>query len=66
LAQAVVQSLDASVEIHVARNPDRENPVARYVPSVDRAATMLGLEQIVSLPEAIRRTARWHVEGEKG
>jgi nucleoside-diphosphate-sugar epimerase len=63
LAQAVVQSLSASVEIHVARSPDRESPVARYVPSVDRAKAMLGLDQTVSLQEAIRRTARWHVGG---
>lgn len=65
LAQSVVQSLDASVEIHVARSPDGESPVARYVPSVDRAIAMLGLDQTVSLQEAIRRTARWHVGGVK-
>jgi dTDP-glucose 4,6-dehydratase len=63
LAQAVVRSLDASVEIHVARSPDRDSPIARYVPSVDRATAMLGLEQTVSLQEAIRRTARWHAGG---
>jgi dTDP-glucose 4,6-dehydratase len=63
LAQAVVQSLDASVEIHVARSPDRESSIARYVPAVNRATAMLGLDQTVSLQEAIRRTARWHVGG---
>jgi dTDP-glucose 4,6-dehydratase len=63
LAQTVVQSLNAATEIHVAKNPASGNPVARYVPSVDRAKAMLGLSQTVSLQEAIRRTARWHVGG---
>jgi dTDP-glucose 4,6-dehydratase len=63
LAQAVVQSLNASTEIHVSKNPTPGAEVARYVPSVDRAKTMLGLNQTVSLQEAIRRTAQWHVGG---
>jgi nucleoside-diphosphate-sugar epimerase len=63
LAQAVVQSLNSSVEVHVAKSLDPGVPVARYVPSVNRAKTMLGLDQTVSLQEAIRRTARWHVGG---
>jgi nucleoside-diphosphate-sugar epimerase len=63
LAQAVVQSLNASTEIHVAKSPTSGAEIARYVPSVDRAKAMLGLNQTVSLPEAIRRTADWHVGG---
>jgi nucleoside-diphosphate-sugar epimerase len=63
LAQAVVQSLNASTEIHVAKSPTPGAAVARYVPSVNRAKTMLGLNQTVSLQEAIRRTANWHVGG---
>jgi dTDP-glucose 4,6-dehydratase len=61
LAQAVVQSLDASTEIHVAKRPVAGAEIARYVPSVDRAKAMLGLHQTVSLQDAIRRTADWHV-----
>lgn len=34
----------------------------RYVPSTERARTELGLTETVSLPEAIRRTIRWHRE----
>jgi nucleoside-diphosphate-sugar epimerase len=60
LAQAVVQSLGASAEIHVAKSSAPGAAVARYVPSVERARTVLGLEQTVSLQEAIRRTAEWH------
>jgi len=63
LAQVVVQSLNASVEVHVAKSPDPGVPVARYVPSVSRAKALLGLDQTVSLQEAIRKTARWHVGG---
>jgi dTDP-glucose 4,6-dehydratase len=65
LAQAVVQSLKASNEIQVAKSQAPGAAVARYVPSVDRAKAMLGLNQTVSLQEAIRRTADWHV-GRKG
>jgi len=36
--------------------------IARYVPSVDRANTVLGLLQTVSLQEAICRTAEWHLQ----
>jgi nucleoside-diphosphate-sugar epimerase len=63
LAQAVVRSLNAETEIYVAKSPTPGAPVARYVPSVDRAKAMLGLDQTVSLQEAIRRTAKWHVGG---
>jgi nucleoside-diphosphate-sugar epimerase len=62
LAQAVVQSLDASTEIYVAKNPTPGAAIARYVPSVDRAKATLGLRQTVSLREAIRRTARWQLQ----
>jgi nucleoside-diphosphate-sugar epimerase len=61
LAQAVVQSLNASTEIQIGKSPAPGAAIARYVPSVDRARTMLGLSQTVSLQEAIRRTADWHV-----
>jgi nucleoside-diphosphate-sugar epimerase len=63
LAQTVVQSLNASTEIQVAKGPSPGVEVARYVPSVDRAKAMLGLTQTVSLQEAVRRTAEWHVGG---
>jgi hypothetical protein len=32
----------------------------RYVPSVDRAKQLLGLEETVDLQESIRRTAAWY------
>ena len=62
LAQAVVQSLGAPTEIQVAKRPMPGAAIARYVPSVDRANTALGLLQTVSLQEAICRTAEWHLQ----
>jgi nucleoside-diphosphate-sugar epimerase len=66
LAQAVVQSLDASIDIHVAKKAIPGADVARYVPSVDRARHLLGLKETVDLQDAIRRTAAWYVEEGKG
>jgi nucleoside-diphosphate-sugar epimerase len=67
LAQAVVQSLKASLDIHVAKEATPGADVARYVPSVDRARRLLGLNENVDLQEAIRRTAAWYVaEGKHG
>jgi dTDP-glucose 4,6-dehydratase len=61
LARAVVQSLNASVDIHVAKEVIPGADIARYVPSVDRARRLLGLNETVDLQEAIRRTAAWYV-----
>jgi len=66
LARAVVQSLDASIDIHVAKEAIPGAGIARYVPSVDRARRLLGLKETVDLQEAIRRTAAWYVEEGKG
>jgi dTDP-glucose 4,6-dehydratase len=66
LARTVVQNLDASIDIHVAKEGIPGAGIARYVPSVDRARHLLGLTETVNLQEAIRRTAAWYVEGGKG
>ena len=65
LAEEVVRSLDRSPDIQVAIEATPGAPVARYVPSVLRASEMLNLKQTVNLQEAIRRTAAWHVEGDR-
>jgi dTDP-glucose 4,6-dehydratase len=62
LAHTVAQSLNASTGIHVAKEAIPGAAIARYVPSVNRAKAMLGLDQAVNLQEAIRRTAAWHAE----
>lgn len=60
LAQTVAATLRPETEIEVARKPDPSAPPLRYVPSVDRAAQLLGLAPTICLEEAIRRTAAWH------
>jgi dTDP-glucose 4,6-dehydratase len=60
LAQKVAQTLDPDAVIHVAGSSVPGAAPSRYVPSVDRARQLLGLRQIVSLEESIRRTAEWY------
>ncbi len=60
LARTVASSLGSAAEIHVAKEAIAGAPVSRYVPSVDRAAEMLGLRETVPLEEGIRRMAAWH------
>lgn len=73
LAQAISRAF-GGIEIKIAKQPPPGRPAERYVPSVQRAATELGLTQTVELDDAIARTIRWHrerqnesaEEGEKG
>ena len=60
LAQLVVQTLSSKSEILVAKRPTKGTKIARYVPSVDRAAELLGLGETVNLQDAILRTVAWH------
>lgn len=60
LAQKVAQILDPAAVVHVAGSPVPGGVPSRYVPSVSRAKQLLGLRQIVSLEESIRRTAAWY------
>jgi nucleoside-diphosphate-sugar epimerase len=60
LAELVAATLAPATEIRVARQPVPGAAPARYVPSVERAATLLGLRESVDLTESIRRTAAWH------
>jgi len=66
LARTVIHSLNASVDVQVAKEAIPGADIARYVPSVDRARRLLGLNETVDLQEAIRRTAAWYVAEGKG
>lgn len=59
LAKAVVEEAGSEPEIHIAQRPKPGAPPSRYVPSIDRARTELGLEPRIRLKEGIRRTLDW-------
>lgn len=46
--------------IHIMQQPQPGAVPKRYVPSVKRAETELGLTQAITLEQAIIKTARWH------
>ncbi len=60
LAQAVAAALNPATAIEVAVKPAPGAAVALYVPAVERAKSLLGLEEAVDLQESIRRTAAWY------
>ena len=62
LAGLVASTLAPGTEIRVAKTAVPGAAPARYVPSVDRAAELLGLRAQVSLEDAIRRTYAWAAE----
>jgi nucleoside-diphosphate-sugar epimerase len=66
LARAVGEAIYPGVAVSVARQADPLVPVRRYVPSTLRAQQELGLRQHLSLNDAIRRTARWHGQTDRG
>ncbi len=60
LAQTVREVIAPDIFINVNRRPIVGNPVERYVPSVKRCQSELGLRVSIPLPEALRRTASWY------
>jgi nucleoside-diphosphate-sugar epimerase len=60
LAQTIAETLNPRIEIRLAREPAPGKVPSRYVPCVDRARELLGLNETVLLEDAIRRTAEWN------
>jgi len=60
LAHVVATIFTPTVSVTIAKPPSPQTAAERYVPSVARARSELGLQQHISLSEAIRRTARWY------
>jgi len=50
----------SSLPVHVQFSPEAAAAVNRYVPSIERVQQELRLSVTVPLPDAVRRTARWH------
>lgn len=61
LAHRVIDTLEANVGVRVCRTVSPDHVSEHYVPLTRRAFIELGLDKpLVSLEEALRRTARWH------
>jgi nucleoside-diphosphate-sugar epimerase len=60
LAATVAAELEPSTVIRVKGLPRHGAAPERYVPDTSRARRELGLQELVSLEDAIRRTAEWH------
>jgi len=60
LAQAVLEEIDPSLKVEVAKAPIAGEPRTQYVPDTHSAENCLSLRQTIGLREAIRRTAAWH------
>jgi dTDP-glucose 4,6-dehydratase len=60
LAAEVAAALEPSTAIRVRGLPRPGAACDRYIPDTGRARLELGLRELISLPDAIRRTAEWH------
>lgn len=60
LAREVAKTIAPGAEVRLGRVPKAGQQAERYVPSTQKAQKELGLQQWISLPEAIKRTASWH------
>ena len=60
LARTIVGIVAPGADVEIQGRAQVGTLPSRYVPSIDRAQTELGLAPIVPLTEAIERTAAWH------
>lgn len=60
LAESVAEGVAGGGQVQVAQKVDSSKSVSRYVPSITRAQIELGLNNFVTLSDAIRRTAGWY------
>lgn len=59
----LARQVAAGKRVEVAKEAQVGAPAERYVPSIERAETELGLRVHIGLQEAIRRTYAWHSKG---
>jgi nucleoside-diphosphate-sugar epimerase len=63
LAHAITAALGSDAGVQVAQHAEPSASARQYVPSTRSAEEQLGLRCLVSLEDAIRRTAAWHGHG---
>lgn len=59
VARAVAAAAREPVSVRIAEAPEPGRPPSRYIPSIARAETELGLRVWIPLDEAIRKTIAW-------
>ena len=60
LAEEVVQAISSELQIETKKQPSPKQAIEFYVPSTKRARTELGLDEYITLQDAIQRTVRWY------
>lgn len=60
LADTICSVAGGSREVLIAKAPEPGKDPERYVPSIERATSELGLRVTVPLSEGLRRTLAWH------
>jgi dTDP-glucose 4,6-dehydratase len=60
LARLVTEVINPGAEVIIAQKADPTKPASRYVPSIERARTELGLQPWIDLRESVRRMAEWN------
>jgi len=60
VAALVAKMVHPGLPIQIAKPLLSADPVERYIPSTRKARGELGLNDLVRLPEAIQRTAKWY------
>ena len=63
LARAIARVVSPGAAVEVRGRLPTGDPARRYVPSIHRARSELGLTPLVPLAQAIERTAAWHRAG---
>ncbi len=59
LANVVAENFNPKTEIRIAKRAVRDNVPERYVPSIQRSKSELGLAPTTDLRESVRKTAIW-------
>jgi dTDP-glucose 4,6-dehydratase len=60
LAKTVARFVQPAPKIEILQSAQADTKPERYIPSIKRAQTELGLQTWIGLDEAIKRTIKWH------